>query len=370
MIENMMDYMRWRGDLSISNSPLTPIDFLILSEIAYCPIENLEKGRSLAGRNLNKLSSLVYPEPPKDEKPILSKRYELWNAVATSNRFGMVLLDCYASHFDEEKQIQFAAVFFRFENMGIIAFRGTDSTLVGWHEDLRLAFESPIPAQKEAKSFVQAMVDSVERLYLCGHSKGGNLAMYAAVNVSPEIRQKIEKVYNFDGPGLDDSSLSSDGWQEMNSRIISYMPEASVVGKLLGYQTNYLTVVSDSISVLQHNPFNWHVEGPNFVLTDNSTIPSQYTDRALHDFLANCDMETRKVLVNTLFSVFQATGAKKMGEIGPGMLHHLNDVAATIKNVPPESRAKLSEAVRILAGSFGGNVPALIGMLQKDTDDP
>ena len=261
---------------------------------------------------------------------------------------------------------QFSATLFQLdERTAVAAFRGTDSTVVGWKEDFNMGFESPVPAQTDAVEFLTAAARQFERLYTCGHSKGGNLALYAAVRSPADVRAKVLGVYSFDGPGLDDQTAGSPEYEEISSRICSFVPESSIVGMLLDYHDEYTIVDSDGVGILQHNPFLWHIRGPRFQTRANLTRSGRYADRTLHDFLAQCTTEERQVMVDTLFELVAATGAQRVKEIPMGLLKNFGAVRETLKKVPEENQLVLKKVFRTLAQAGGSNLDALLGLSEN-----
>lgn len=356
----MFDYLDWRGDLSFEHAPLCPIDFLILATLIYSPFENLRGGGT--GQALPAIQDTVYPAEPTDDKEIGRQRYRLLRAAAASARFSGLTLERFASHFDPAGEKQFAAALFRLdERTAVVSFRGTDASIVGWKEDFNLSFESPIPAQIDAVAFLTECAKAADRLYVCGHSKGGNLAMYAAAHAEPAVRDQIAEIYSFDGPGLDDATCDSEGYQSVSPRIRSYVPESSIIGMLMDYHDDYTIVDSDGVSIWQHNPFLWHVRGPAFVTRERLNRSGIYTDRTLHDFLQNCAPDERRVLVDTIFDVVAATGAQKLREIPAGIARNLGAVYAALKGIPPESREVLAKVFKTLAEAGGSNIDLLLG---------
>lgn len=223
-----------------------------------------------------------------------------------------------------------------------------------------MGFESPVPAQTDAVEFLTAAARQFERLYTCGHSKGGNLALYAAVRSPADVRAKVLGVYSFDGPGLDDQTAGSPEYEEISSRICSFVPESSIVGMLLDYHDEYTIVDSDGVGILQHNPFLWHIRGPRFQTRANLTRSGRYADRTLHDFLAQCTTEERQVMVDTLFELVAATGAQRVKEIPMGLLKNFGAVRETLKKVPEENQLVLKKVFRTLAQAGGSNLDALL----------
>ncbi|MDD3335379.1 MAG: DUF2974 domain-containing protein [Eubacteriales bacterium] len=356
----MFDYLDWRGDLSFDQSPLCSIDMLIFAVLSYCPMEAL--GHERGDENLAALENAVYPGTPSQENELAQLRRKLWHICAKSRRFADVTLARFVSHFDPSAEKQFAAALFELaDHTAIIAFRGTDATVVGWKEDFNLAFETPIPAQEDAVRFLNEAVPAYEKIYVCGHSKGGNLSLYAAAHSDSEVRNHLVEIYSFDGPGLDDVTYSSTSYLEIESRIRSFVPESSIVGMLMDYHSEYTIIDSDGVSIWQHNPFLWHIKGPAFVTKPKLTRSGKFTDRTLHDFLASCTPDDRRVLVNTIFEIVNATGAHKLRDIPGGVARNWLQVYTALKKVPPEKQKLMEKMLKSLAEAGGSNLDALLG---------
>lgn len=356
---NIMDYLLWRGDLPVSAVPLCDIDYLILTQLVYGPIPNLDHAQLSGDTTLRALFPMIYPVAPNSNaNESYINRYQLWQAAAASQRYGTMTLDSYSSIFDENQQ--FAAALFRTAKQSILAYRGTDGTLIGWREDFVLSFDDVIPAQRSAVSFLTAVAPMAESLVLCGHSKGGNLAMYAGVAAPREVRAKISRICSFDGPGLSDAMIASPNMAEMRDRIQSYIPEASIVGRMLSPVGNDMIIASDSMGIFQHNPFQWHLTGPCFETVRETTLPSAYTDRALHAYLKGATPEQRRMVVETGYNVLKATHASRVNEIAAGLVHHADEVAEAIRSVPEGDRDVVREGLRIFCSAFGDNLTSLI----------
>lgn len=366
-MDNMLQYIRWRGDLPVSaQAPLNPVDLLIFSQLAYAPMERLD-GRT---GELLSLRESVWPAVPRREDPGLAlSRYELWAAMDERPRFARVRLALFSASFLPEADEQFAAALFLAGDRGIVAFRGTDATVVGWKEDFNLGLDAPVPGQVHAVRFLeqaaeQAALQGVRELCVCGHSKGGNLAMYASALCDPAVQERIVSVMSFDGPGLPQAVLTSEGWARIRPRLSSYIPESSVVGLLLG-NVESTVVESDSLGLMQHNPFFWHVLGPAFVEAEGTTRSSQFMDQTLHSFLAQCPVEQRRVLIETLSRVMSASGAVRMRDVPRGIAAHFGEVMSLIQEIPPEQRRILLSVFRTLGESGESSLRSLLEAQQK-----
>lgn len=294
---NLFDYLYWRGGLSVEREPLNPVDALILSWCASMPLKN--------------------PLPDTLGEAARSVNTEFARAIASSRRFAPMKLYRFEEKFSEGEQMQFACLtLLTGDGRAFIAFRGTDSTLVGWKEDFNMAFSDEVPAQREATAAVNRIGAELQiPLRIGGHSKGGNLAVYAASRCRLEIRKYITRVYNFDGPGLSPAVMSSTGHIAVEPKIETYLPDQSVVGILLERSARYHVVKSDASGLMQHSPYTWQVTPDNFVLLDELGWQSLYADRTIREWLESMTQESRERFVNALYAMVESTDAKTLGEI-------------------------------------------------------
>ena len=366
---NLFDYIQWRGDLAFSQAPLSAVDLLIFSEIVHSPLEMLIKdgNESYRGQTLLELMPEIYPTEVKQAKGLNlpAQRYSIFELMKTHRRFAEVRLMKFSSHFEPENTKQFAAAEFAIGRTAVVAYRGTDATVTGWKEDFLMGFESTIPAQMDALSFLDNLPSSYEEVYACGHSKGGNLAMFAAAFTKNQSR--IKAVYSFDGPGFDQSVLETQGWKNILDRTNLIVPESSIVGLLMGYIENHRTIQSDKMSIMQHSPFYWHVLGNDFIDAESSTFSSRVTDNAIHTFLESCTREQRKTIVEAAFDMIEATGAVKTAEIVKCAAKHPAEIKAVYNRLSPEDKEAIKELGKILFKSYGISIRKIIGSSHQDS---
>ena len=303
---NMLDYLVWRGDVTIPEAPWNDVDSLIAATLSYqtYPEEPI----------LLRDAAVTLPPPPETEINFVKEGRGLLSAAGLTERFAGLLIHHAVVRTDTERDMQFAAITLSLpDGSHFVAFRGTDNTIVGWREDFNMAFESPIPAQTSALEYLQTVAEAVTGpLILGGHSKGGNLAVYAAAHASPGVRQRIRAIYSFDGPGLDDATMASDGYAAIARRIRSFVPQSSVVGMLLAYHPEYTVVKADAVGLLQHDCFTWQVLGPRFVEAPEVDVGSQLVNQTVHTWLSRVTPDQRRRFVDTLFDLLEATGATTM----------------------------------------------------------
>ena len=166
-----------------------------------------------------------------------------------------------------------------------MAYRGTDNSIAGWHEDFDMGYASPVPAQSEAVAYLRRMAEAGRPLHVCGHSKGGNLAAYAAAFSDEATQELLQDIYSFDGPGLDEAALESEGYARIRPRLRSYIPQSSVVGLLMGYHTDYTVVHAQQVGILQHDGLSWQVDGPRFQRDEEVDAGARILCEGLHSWL-------------------------------------------------------------------------------------
>lgn len=271
---NILDYLATEF-ATFEEKPFGDVDALVLSEICMVRFDDIAPGlkeKSLFADIDTIIENLL---SPKGQEVTFrdALRAELFGsmftglvpertkalliALAASPRFRDIVIRDYLSLFDTERQTQFAAMaFVHKREFAFLGFRGTDSSFTGWKEDFNMAFICPVPAQDQAVRYVEAAAPGLpKQLLLGGHSKGGNLAVFAAVNANPKVQARIEHVYDFDGPGFRPSVLAGEKYAGMAKRITKTVPVDSIVGMLMESHEEYRVVVSDAKGIDAHSGF-------------------------------------------------------------------------------------------------------------------
>ena len=290
---------------------------------------------------------LLFPE----DKLLLEK-------LAESARFREMKLTGCASALSVRREEQFAALTVEIApGTWYVAYRGTDATLTGWKEDVNMSFLAPVPAQEDAVDYLHRAAEALSgELLLGGHSKGGNLAVYAGVFCREELRERICRIYNNDGPGFLESVVKSEAFQRMEGRIETYVPKTAVVGMLLEHQENYSVVDSDKNGLLQHDAYSWQVCRDSLVRLEEVSQGSYLLDRTLTDWLAELSPEAREEFVETLFSLLDKTGAKTTQDLTGKWHLNVKAVLGAMEGLEPQMKKMLQETFTGLLRSAGRNV--------------
>ncbi len=356
VVSNVFDYLAWRGDITFASSPFCEVDNVILSLLSYVDYSGAVPDYLLG--NPVKLSEIFkkHPLPKAENESSIAKKYEkLLEAVSETERFSNIYLAYFKKNSDKERTLQFAAVTFLLpDNTLFVAYRGTDGTLTGWKEDFTLSFSTGTVAQQYAVDYLNT-VTSVYKgdIRIGGHSKGGNLSVYAGIFTSSAVRSRILSIYNNDGPGFVPEIVSRPEYKELEDRIITLIPQSSIVGLLLDRVEKVTIVKSSEITGFsQHDPISWNVARNSFVhLDDLSTVGKKHVE-VVDNFLTEMTPDERKLFTSTLFEILDSTGAKTFGELTHDSFNNISAAVKTYTGLSREMKQSLSNTVKRLASSL------------------
>lgn len=320
---SVFDYLDWRGDLRFSEVEPNEVDGLILSLISYMnfdgivPTEESEGSITLL-ETMRKYIQIYKGKAPSLGKIIPPDIMSLSVRAAKTRRFSGIRLMRYVNDVDDAEQIQFSAMTYKIgRDKYFVSYRGTDDTLVGWKENFNMSFMQPVPAQQAALEYFESIARQFPTgtFYLGGHSKGGNLAVYAASKTRPEVQDMVATVFNNDGPGFDREFIEGEDYWRIKEKIRTIIPQSSVVGMLLEHEENYEVIKSNAGGLLQHNGFTWEVMGGSFIHLDTVTEDSRLIDGKLKEWLGEMSAEEREAFVDSVYETMASTNAKTLTEL-------------------------------------------------------
>ena len=340
--DNFLTYLKWRGDLQIKDYPFNEVDALILIEL----VPGLGEEGCITIREAN----AKYEKSTVREMFYYKEKENLFDVLAFCPRFADMTLCNYVSTLDEKEQEQFAAMHVNVSPiLTFVAFRGTDSTVVGWREDLNMSFMMPVPAQKSAVEYVEQTAKGLFKKYsFGGHSKGGNLAVYSGVFCNPRIQKKIVQIYNFDGPGFNRKMVNDEAYKRVENRISTFVPEQSIVGLLMEHEEDYKVVESTEFAILQHEGFSWVIDRDEFVLVEDVDKFSKSLSLTLKAWLAEMNPAERKAVVDAFFDVFVNAGINDFMEIADIDVKTAGRLIKEVAKVPQEQRDKVMKLIKLL----------------------
>ena len=350
---NIVDYLAWRGDISLEVSPWNELDGLLIAVLSYLNFHGVQDHRGWTLEEAKRIDLLI-----EDGGASFEGRKKVFEAMADSARFSGCRMHHFIARTDEELSMQFSAECLDLpDGTMCVAFRGTDNTLVGWREDFNMAYQTQVPAQAAAAYYLtKAAKETDGKIRLVGHSKGGNLAVYAASRATKKVQDQIESIWSYDGPGMNMEMARSKGFQRIQPKIHSYIPQTSVIGLLMEYYDPYTVVHSTVKGLEQHDPLTWQVYGRHFEELPSIDRNAKVVCDTLHECLTNSTPEQRAAFVEALFRMADNTNATKMSDILNEKFRSFRKMYGGRKDLDPETRRAFTRLIAQAVSLGFGNV--------------
>lgn len=353
-MNNIMDYLDWRGDIGFDQDGLNEVDNLIFSMVAYLNFDMIRGAQTIEE------ASKAYKDSKKrgtskESRDFIKKIERLLDKLAKTQRYRGVTISDYMYKYDHDNESQFCAMTFRFGDWIYVAYRGTDESLVGFKEDFNMCFSAPVMAQKDAMAYLRQVLNKYrdQEVYTGGHSKGGNLAVYSHVGIDGEYRKRIVKIFNNDGPGFTEEILKTPAYRETAKKVIKLLPHGSVVGILMDDEEEYSIVKAKGDNgIVQHDGFNWDIKGTKFVKKDKFTDQSIRINQTLKLWLASLDREERNKFIDEFYGlIVKSTDASILGDISGKEIQSALAIVKNINSMDEESKKILVSAIKKLLKS-------------------
>lgn len=354
---HLIEYLEKVENLTFDQEPLNILDKVCINEIGYLTYE-----KWLTASDLKKPINLHDFAEGKELNPdysfmVTKERVELAEAMVKSRRFASLSLNNYRSVLDKEVEKQFAAMIFSLPELDYhqLVFRGTDDSVIGWKEDFQLTYSREIPAHRSAMTFLEDHLPNLSgRITVSGHSKGGNLALYSAVQSSPALREKIAELLLLDSPGLMKSLLEKPSYQELKAKMTVIRPQDSVVGIMLYWDWPAQLVAAEGIGFAQHNALTWEVDlaTNDFVYVDQPTDLSQRLEETFQEWIETLPNQELKQVCDLVFDTILDSGIESLDDIGIQALPQLGQMLQEFGNLSDKQKKVLQDGFNQLLWIF------------------
>ena len=321
---------------------------LIFSHLSYLDLSNFKDGliydigSSLKNYDANNLGDSV------------KTAYKLLSLIYDKKRYKNITMFNYKYILTDDVQVGILSLRL-LNNDIIISFEGTDNTFIGWKEDFALSYEYPTKSHLIASKYVSDTLNKNNcNIYLCGHSKGGNLALVSALRLLPSKKGKVKKIYSFDGPGIPDDIFKSMDYNMIKDRLINIIPNYSIVGVLL-YQENLNVIKSDAIGIMQHEISSWKIEDDHLLRCEESSL-SKELDVSIKVWLIKTTREERRQIIDEVFDIFVKSGIKTTDDIKENKIKSVNMLLKNLNGFSKETRTLFNNYMKMLIGEVGTNI--------------
>lgn len=348
----VLDYLEKYGKYTFRQMPMTEVDSLALCQLSYLKFDGMAPGLE---ENAPAITLKDLEGHPDFEKLFADVRYEkpnraLLSAMLQSRRFAGMGLNYYVNVIMEQWETQFSAITFFPEDCPVyVAYRGTDETIIGWKEDFNMAFLTPVPGQEISAEYLDAVAGRFRGpFYVGGHSKGGNLSVYSAMNCAPEIQDRILKVYSMDGPGFRPEVLEKSHYDAIAPRVVKILPNSSLVGMIFESDMYFQVVKSKTFGLLQHDPYTWLVVGNHLARANDLYERRKQMDNDLNQWILSLDEQQLRTFVDTMFQVISASQTDNLIDFTAEWKRSVNGIIGALKEVDEETREVLKKMIKSL----------------------
>ena len=358
-MKNMLDYIKEFGHVSFEERAFSEIDALVLTELEYLPLEKVVPSDE-NGENFVTVKEIAeYMQEHKqelfDENPMMitQERHEVSQVIADAPRFQSLKFFGVVSEWDKDTTKQFAAVTVEVEpSVRLVVFRGTDETLIGWKEDFLMTYSPLVAAQTDAKEYLAKQASLWDGdLMISGHSKGGNLAIYAAATQAEDVQLLIVDIFCFDSPGLYRSVLETKGYQNIVPLAMRYIPQDSLVGLMLESEVPYVIVKSNASGAMQHSAMTWEIEDGQFIKMEKLTKNSQLNDQTFKKWTESVSDEELELFWNVFFELLFNAGIDTVNDLYGQFMHYVQEFLKAAGEMDEEKRELLTRIALLLVST-------------------
>lgn len=355
---NIVSYLA-REQRTFEEEPFNVVDGLVMATLAYLRYERYDRlpARPSEPFRLHDVLALAswrdllagsWMRDAADSRSFL-------RALMASRRYRDAFVSFYVSESSDAVEKQFSAITLTVgDGCVYLAFRGTDGSLAGWKEDFNLCFMDVTPSQQAAVAYVSGVASALPgRIVLTGHSKGGNLAQYAALCVASDVYGRITRVCNYDGPSFLGDPSPRVGDSTYRAMLFKAVPESSLFGMILEDGSDYHVVQSSAMLIFQHEPFSWLVSDGDFLYRDGLTRTALWADGTLDGWLKTRTPEQRAQFIDTIYDFVAASGVKTAADLHRNFGSIVMSVASSTAKLDPETRAFILDTFKALVGVVG-----------------
>lgn len=353
------EYVKVNQSVSFDSLPFNEVDLVCLNELAYFPSELFNQQDSLTLSELR-----AYYQERKDSIPmsfmLTKERIGLLEEILDSQRYADLCFFNAVNEISSEFEKQFAAMVCHIPSINHwqLVFRGTDDSLIGWKEDFKLTYMSEIPAHRSAVAYLKNFLENANYpLYVTGHSKGGNLAVYAASQQDDIFQEKIKGIYKLDAPGFNAQFLESDGYISMKNKIIDIRPKESIIGVMLQSDSQPIIVDASKDGMWQHLVTTWKVSEQGYFMPAEPTELSTNLNKTFDQWITEFSKPELKLLVDTFFDSFIDNGISSLDDLSKADgLKKIWMAVEQMNHLAPSKKALFQKSSRLLFRLMMSNV--------------
>ncbi len=351
---NFLDYISWRGDLPFGElAPYNVLDSLVFARFSYLKFSAVGYGEiETIGSLCNEMKKL------SEKRFLIPDDRTLATMLASAKRYKNFAVTDIVYNNDSAREKQFGGLTILLPNDELyISFIGTDDTLFGWKEDFNMTFMENVPSQLDAVEYLKHIAEKYpkHKIRLGGHSKGGNLAMYAALSASNELQDRILSVDNYDGPGFDQDRVDFNKNPKIISKITTYFPQESMIGRLFDHEEPSIVVESVEAGLMQHDVYSWRVDPSfnGFVKIKDAKQIKYVINKSLRAWVKDCTLEQRKIFIDTVYESIQGADFDSFSAIRKNPVKAIPPILKAYRSsTTPEDRKQINQIIKLFLKNY------------------
>lgn len=344
----LFEYIDKYGDYSFEEKEINEVDNMIFSFLSYVNLQNIELSEK---ETLESVSKKVFSIDRRGKKSIIAEKdaLRLLKAIMNKKRYKDCLLFNYIYEVDDDSQFSVITIEY-LKNHIYISFEGTDEMISSWYEDFLLSYQYPTKSHVKAVEYLKRYTLSKYSIILGGHSKGGNIALVAAMNTNPFVKSKITDIYSMDGPGLLPEILNSKKYKRIERKYHHIVPENSLVGMLLE-NTNEVVIKTTASGILAHDILYWEITN-NYITRSRLSYFSRTLRKSLNKYIYSLTKDELEEVIKQLGDVCKKVNIKSLVEI----MDDNNKIVLLMKEIAKvngRTKKMLTNIVEIFVKSYG-----------------
>lgn len=343
---NIFDYLDWRGDLTFEQDEINEVDAVILARLSYIAFENIVPTEVGKGITL-KEAVRRYFDSENSQKVLWDRDPELLKALEKSKRFSELELSGFTDDMDYDIKMQFSAVIISINpELHYISYRGTDNSVIGWQEDFNMYCMFPLHSQTKAVDYFEKASALLNGSFILGgHSKGGNLAVYAAAFCNVKYQDRIASIYNYDGPGFTKKAIKSVGYQSIKDRVHTFVPQSSIFGMMLEHEEEYTIVKSNQKGFMQHDVYSWEIMCRSFAVIKEIANTSVFIGHIINSLMDEMTVEQRREFIDGVFSLIERSDDKTFDELAENWRKNSYIVFKAVREMDKSTRQLITGTI-------------------------
>ena len=336
-MENILTYLRYRKDIPTSKMAWNEADYVAFSMISYLDYTGLCEDWPLLSEAAVRYRDKYYPQGDLQAHMREKALFEM----ADSIRYRKVRIGRYLRDIDEIQEKTVYAVTFRLSRFhSIVAFPGTDHSMLSWKENFIYLYRYDAPGLLQCKDYLESAINrSFMKVTVIGHSKGGLQAVYASCRLPAQLRRKIKALYLFDAPGFAYPIETEEGYRELESRMKSFVPEDCVIGNLnhASYGDRQM-IRSYETGFAQHECDNWQITATGIARGQAASEFSEKSSKVFNTLVESVPVEDREMVITEMFDVLKNNGITRIDDINNLRFGNALKILLSYPRLSPQTR--------------------------------